>query len=178
MNLDGRRKRTRMTFGKTAKTRKQSYSLQRTAQISKSSKACKPIDRQQPINREPSGQKPHGCIIHSDDYTSVLSEIIRTLFIQDIRCKSVKRIIRADERRERNGNQNIYPYTPSRRQMTGSDFSRSQRRLLRSHSWIPRRERRTQRPGKDHSKTPRGAELRENTELSTLRERKTEFRQL
>ena len=55
------------------------------------------------------------------------------------------------------------PYTPSRRQMTGSDFSEITKTT----------------PEKSllESKKRKAAELRRNIELSTLRERKTEFRQ-
>ena len=58
------------------------------------------------------------------------------------------------------------PYTPSRRQMTGSDFSEitkttPEKSLLESKK----------------RKAIVAAELRRNIELSTLRERKTEFRQ-
>ena len=41
MNLDGKNKRRGMTFGKTAKTKRQSFSSQLTAKISRFLKGCK-----------------------------------------------------------------------------------------------------------------------------------------
>ena len=41
MNLEGKNKRRGMTFGKTARQRKRSYSLQRTAKTSRSLRDCK-----------------------------------------------------------------------------------------------------------------------------------------
>ena len=70
------------------------------------------------------------------------------------------------------------PYTPSRRHMTGSDFSEitkttPEKSLLASKSRTAGRN----NQGKITVRH-REAELKENIELSTLRERKMVFRQL
>ena len=70
------------------------------------------------------------------------------------------------------------PYTPSRRHMTGSDFSEitkttPEKSLLASKSRTAGRN----NQGKI-TVDPAEAELKENIELSTLRERKMVFRQL
>ena len=70
------------------------------------------------------------------------------------------------------------PYTPSRRHMTGSDFSEitkttPEKSLLASKSRTAGRN----NQGKITVDTAE-AELKENIELSTLRERKMVFRQL
>ena len=71
------------------------------------------------------------------------------------------------------------PYTPSRRQMTGSDFSEITK-TTPEKSLLESKNRKTGRnnQGKIHCKTPRRRRLKRNIELSTSREEKTEFRQL
>ncbi len=69
------------------------------------------------------------------------------------------------------------PYTPSRRQMTGSDFSEITKTTPEKSLLAPKKEKLDVTIREKSQLDTAEAELRKNIELSTSREKKTEFRQ-
>ena len=70
------------------------------------------------------------------------------------------------------------PYTPSRRQMTGSDFSEITKKTPEKSLLDSRAGRQGVTTRVKYKLDPAEAELRKNTESSTSREEKMVFRQL